>query len=216
MSHDISLPTEQPQHPLQRLADARRVLGINCEYHPFMDQEGRTAIRHAKRTAWAVIAEVAELLVEVLDVAAGDADLETEEDVGADDEGENRTWIETVDQRRIGAAAGASTQSHDDAEDDDPREDDGEDICAAGDDRGTGDGGGDDGQAGDPEDAESTHDDEIEQMGDDVPCVPVYGLEPDLFTGKREYLGHNNLQPSFRSNGASVRAFDPGEPPEAA
>jgi len=87
MSHDISLPTEQPQHPLQRLADARRVLEISCEGHPFMDAEGRAAIRDAKRIAWAVLAEVTEQLVATLDTAAGDDDLEP----SGDEEDGNRT-----------------------------------------------------------------------------------------------------------------------------
>ena len=84
-----------------------------------MTVEGRIAIRNAKRIAWAVIAEVAEQLVETLDLAAGDADREPEEDFGADDVGENRTWIEAVDQRQHSATALSYAHFDDDAEEDD-------------------------------------------------------------------------------------------------
>lgn len=54
-----------------------------------------------------------------------------------------------------------------------------------------------DGQPGDEEDAEEEHDAEpehdieIEQMQHDVPCLPVYELEPDPATGARKCLGVN-------------------------
>jgi hypothetical protein len=91
MSHDISIATVQPQLlPLQRLADARRVLEIDLSGNPFAQPEDRHALRQAKRIAWAIIAEVAEDLVSTLNVAAGDADLEDDdpaEDDDADDTG---------------------------------------------------------------------------------------------------------------------------------
>jgi hypothetical protein len=74
MHREHSLLPAAPQ--LQLLADARRILQITAELHPFMDAEGRKAIRDAKRVAWATIADAAELLVGTLDAAAGDPDLE--------------------------------------------------------------------------------------------------------------------------------------------
>lgn len=121
MLDNDNVPVSPLQLPaVQHLANARRVLEINCEGHPFMDAEGRAAIRDAKRIAWATIAHVAEELTTTLDAAAGDPDLEDD----------------------------------DPREDDDPAEDDGTDACAAGDDLGTANGGGDDGQPGDANDAE--------------------------------------------------------------
>jgi hypothetical protein len=85
-------------------------------------------------------------------------------------------------------------------------------MCLAGDDRvmsGPVMGGGGisaDTGPGDPEDAER------EQMGDDVPMPPVHSLEPNVFNGKRDYLGHANLMTSFRANGGGeVRSADSGK-----
>ena len=76
-----------PQLPaMQQLADARRVLGIDCDrLQPFLTPEDRRSIREAKRIAWAALADVAETLVETLNIAAGDPDLEDATD--AEDEG---------------------------------------------------------------------------------------------------------------------------------
>ncbi|WP_324748799.1 hypothetical protein SH591_08760 [Sphingomonas sp. LY54] len=46
-----------------------------------------------------------------------------------------------------------------------------------------------------PHDQEA--DDEREQMLNDVPCLPVYAIEPDLETGERRFLGMSNLSPNF-------------------
>lgn len=46
-------------------------------------------------------------------------------------------------------------------------------------------------------DSEPDYDDEREQMLHDVPCLQVFSLEPNLFNGKRVFLGISNLQPSF-------------------
>ena len=100
---------------------------------------------------------------------------------------------------------------HEDAEDDDPDTgvEDGplgfdpeEDRCLAGDDgvySGRVMGGGlydDDRGAGDADDAER------EQMQQDVPNFPVFGIEPNPFNGERPYLGMSNLQRSFVSGRA--------------
>lgn len=106
-----------------------------------------------------------------------------------------------------------------DAEDDDPDisvEDDTlgfdpeEDMCLAGDDRvfsgpvlSPGVYGADNG-AGDADDAER------EQMAGDVPCLPVYAIEPNPFDGKRKHLGISNLMTSFVSNGSTVRSAETG------
>jgi hypothetical protein len=62
------------------LADARRILEINPDANPFLDAEGRREIRLAKRVAWQILADVTEQLVETLDVAAGDPNLEANGD----------------------------------------------------------------------------------------------------------------------------------------
>lgn len=116
-------------------------------------------------------------LINHLNRIDGDPDLEPEEDFGADDVGENRTWPEGVNQSRIGQHATAQATLEDDAEDDDPREDDNQDRCVC---DGPHDGG---------------EDYEREQMQCDVPCFPVYAIEPNPFNGRREKLGYsgNNL-----------------------
>jgi hypothetical protein len=55
---------------------------------------------------------------------------------------------------------------------------------------------------GDADDAER------EQLPHDVPCLPVFALEPNPFDGKREYLGMSNLQLSFRGNGERMVSAD--------
>lgn len=199
-------------NPLQRLADARRVLAIPAELasHPFVGPEGRLAIRHARHVAWTVLAEVVEQLVETLDIAAGDPDLEPNGDDEPTGDELDASWAEGANDIRKRWSSSEDDEESDEPEDDDP------DSCAAGDDRGTADGGVDDGLPGSPDDSEDGHDDEREQMQDDVPCVPVYAMEPSLFSGKREFLGLNNLQPSFRSNGRAIQTYGADDPPEAA
>lgn len=90
MSHDITIAAVQPQLlPLQRLADARRVLEINLSGNPFAQPEDRLALRQAKRAAWVILADVCEQLVETLDVVAGDPDLEPNGDELDGDGGED-------------------------------------------------------------------------------------------------------------------------------
>lgn len=55
---------------------------------------------------------------------------------------------------------------------------------------------------------EPDHDAEIKQMAADVPCLPVFALEPNIFTGKRELLGMGNLPPSFRGTGVPTKVAD--------
>jgi hypothetical protein len=84
------------------------------------------------------------------------------------------------------------------------------DFCLAGEDRivaGSGIGGSGysaDNGAGDADDAER------EGMIHDVPTLPVYSLEPNAFSGERQYLGRSNLLTSFRTNGNEVRSADSG------
>lgn len=58
--------------------------------------------------------------IDLADAMDGDADLEPEEDAGAEERGENRTWIEAADQRRIADYAFTYAEMDDDAEEDDP------------------------------------------------------------------------------------------------
>ena len=76
--HTISTPNAGLHQllPMQRLADARRVLEISLDANPFAQPEDRHALRQAKRAAWVIITSVCEQLVETLDVVAGDPDLE--------------------------------------------------------------------------------------------------------------------------------------------
>jgi hypothetical protein len=43
---------------------------------------------------------------------------------------------------------------------------------------------------------EDGHDDEREQMAGDVPCVPVFTLEPNIFNGQRQLLGYTLPRPT--------------------
>jgi hypothetical protein len=73
-----------------------------------------------------------------------------------------------------------------------------------------------DGLPGDSLDAEDGHDreevdeSEREQMVDDVPMLPVFSAEHNMFTDQRVPLGIGNLQSSFLTNGKSVRSADSG------
>lgn len=53
-------------------------------------------------------------------------------------------------------------------------------------------------------------DDDGQDMQHDVPTLPVVALEPNIFTGEREFLGMSNLLTSYRSNGQTVRSADSG------
>lgn len=154
------------------------------------------------------IAEAIEVLVDVLDLIGGDPESENDDPAEAVGDEHDAAWIEWHRMRGSQKSGSNIAGQNEDDEDDDPAEDDDPDSCAAHDDRGTDAPGGDDGQPGVPEDHENSHDHEIEQMLDDVPTVPVYAIEPNLFTGKRECLGMSNLQPSFKGNGANVKAAD--------
>jgi hypothetical protein len=57
---------------------------------------------------------------------------------------------------------------------------------------------------------EEEHDAESEQMGNDVPMLPVYSAEYNLFTDQRVFLGISNLQSSFRTNGGEVKSAETG------
>lgn len=43
---------------------------------------------------------------------------------------------------------------------------------------------------------EPDHDDEIAQMPEDVPCIPVFTLEPNIFNGQRQLLGYTLPRPT--------------------
>jgi len=109
------------------------------------------------------IAAAIEALIELLNRAAGDPDLEDNGDGENDgtDQGDP-AWIEWGRMAPSSKRGPNASGGDEDAEDDDPAEDDGVDSCAAGDDRGTGDGGLDDGQPGDAGDSEDSHDAEHE------------------------------------------------------
>jgi hypothetical protein len=181
------------------------------------------------------IAEAVEVLLDVLNLMGGDPDAEDDDpDEVAGDEGDV-AWIEwqnTHPGKRTHNYAGSE---HEDAEEDDPpgqcdedevntelrvlRQDYGPgctisdpDYCNAGEDRITGghvvnpaafsaDQG-----AGDPEDAER------EGLHDDVPMLPVFSLDHNMFSDLRQPLGFSNMQSSFRTNGQDVRSADSGKP----
>ncbi len=47
------------------------------------------------------------------------------------------------------------------------------------------------------DEGEAINECERQQMIDDVPCLQVFAIEPDLETGKRQFLGMSNLSPAF-------------------
>lgn len=51
---------------------------------------------------------------------------------------------------------------------------------------------------------------EKEQMHDDVPMIPTFSAEHNIFTDKRVPLGISNLQSSFCTGGREVRSADSG------
>ena len=53
-------------------------------------------------------------------------------------------------------------------------------------------------------------DDDSYGMQHDVPTLRVVALEPNIFTGAREFLGMSNLLTSFHSSGQTVRSADTG------
>lgn len=57
---------------------------------------------------------------------------------------------------------------------------------------------------------EEGHDAEREQMMDDVPMLPVYSAEHNIFSDKRHYVGHSNLMTSFQANGSGLFSADTG------
>lgn len=157
--------------------------------------------------------------VGALDLADGDPDLEDGTNIedegiqpllatGAGCEVSDPNSPSTPEWHTLGRFKGrvpSESLPHKDVEQDDEPEDDTSDSCCAGEDRGSAEGG-DDGQPGDAADAEQEHDNELEQMGNDVPCLPVYSIRENLFTDEREYLGLNNLQPSFVGSGDQVKS----------
>jgi len=57
---------------------------------------------------------------------------------------------------------------------------------------------------------EEEHDAECEQMPNDVPVLPVYSAEHNVFNDQRTFLGMSNLQSSFVCGGA-VKSADTGK-----
>lgn len=53
---------------------------------------------------------------------------------------------------------------------------------------------------------------EREQMAGDVPTLPVFALEPNLFSDRRELLGMSNLMTSFARTAASSSMKVPADP----
>lgn len=142
-----------------------------------------------------LVGEIIEQLIGALDAGAGDPDMELNgDDELAGDEADLSYPEWHTRGRHKTTAAGAEGVVHSLAgwsldegdEDDDP-------------DTGCEDGPAhDDGRPGDLEDAEEQwdreldqSDDEREQMPDDVPAPRVFALEPNIFTGEREFLGIN-------------------------
>lgn len=101
---------------LERLADARRVLSISnkLDRSPVLTVDDRHAIQKAKLLAWNVIAETVEGLVEVLDAASGDPDLE------AGDAEDDFTDHRRAPWRGPGCPIADAGEDDDPAEEDDP------------------------------------------------------------------------------------------------
>ena len=66
-------------------------------------------------------------------------------------------------------------------------------------------------QAADDIPCDGETDSEREQMLGDVPMLPVFTLDTNIFTDERKSLGLSNLQSSFRTNSGKVRSADSGK-----
>jgi hypothetical protein len=142
-----------------------------------------------------------EVLVALLDIWDGDADTEPNgDDEAREADGDTRdaAWIEW--DRLAPGLKGVSNitgrDNEDDEEDDAREEDDGD---SAVDDYGCDD---------INDDREEEHDMESEQMPGDVPMLPVFTAEHNVFTDARVPLGFSNLQTSFV--GQDIRSADTG------
>lgn len=170
-----------------------------------------------------------EVAIGLLDMADGDPDLETtaaEDELGEChayggpgceiDDPDSAAWVEWHTMRGAAKQGPNTTIGAEDAEDDEGGGDDAQSEDEPGFDpanrrwanrlaEGAGCGLSDD-DAGD--EREPGDDDEGEQMSQDVPCLPVFAIEPNAFDGNRELLGMSNLQPSFRSNGTHIKSAE--------
>jgi hypothetical protein len=146
------------------------------------------------------------------------------------------SWVEwhTVPStlRRHGLPGSGLALHHEDAEEDDPAgqcDEDGintdlgaskgsgagcmisdQNCCTAGEDRICGGAAGGGGLWGSEQGPGCEDDAEIEQLPDDVPMLPAWSLDHNIFTDERTCLGRSNLMSSFQTNGAEVRSADTG------
>ena len=132
------------------------------------------------------IEAAAQALIDLLNALGGDPEAEPDDPLesNGDDLGDT-SWPEFHTLGRHKAVSLRQSLPNEDFEDDDPAEDGDLDSCSAGDDRGTAEGGGDDGQPGDPDDGEDGHDAERETWShpDDHPA--------ELFVGRRPANANN-------------------------
>lgn len=158
-----------------------------------------------------------EVLVALLDIWDGEPDLEDDDPAEAAGDEQDAAYVEwhtkPSNSRRSGQPEILASDNEDDEEDDPAEEDDEpgqntEDELSSGKyaygwhDYGPGC---EIADAGEPE-----HDAEREQMLNDVPALPVFTAERNIFNDRRTMLGVGNLQSSFRTNGAEVRSADSG------
>ena len=134
------------------------------------------------------LASFIEVAISLLDTLDGDPDIEDDD---PDSENENRhaevSYAEWHTRGRHKLAKGEfeAADHNEDDEDDDP------------------DTGAEDAPEGfDPEEdtgqddfGEPTEDLEIKQMADDVPCIPVFTLDHNIFNDQRQLLGHTLPKP---------------------
>jgi hypothetical protein len=160
------------------------------------------------------IAEAVEVLLDVLNLMGGDPEAEDDDpDEVAGDEGDV-AWIEWQNTHPGKRSHNYAGSDHEDAEEDDPSGQCDEDevntdlAMACGGGPGCTIADSDVGIDDEPHDGE--HDDEIEQMVDDVPMLLAVTAEHNIFTDERQPLGISNLQTSFRTNGSEARSADSG------
>lgn len=131
------------------------------------------------------IGRAVEILIDIADFQDGNLDEEDNGDAEPTGDEDDAAWTEWHTRGRHKLTDGRSEPAvaHEDDEEFDPMEDD------------------------DP--AEDVADAEGDDLTCNVPCDPVYSLEPDA-AGERVKIGRTNLLTSFRTAGAVERSADTG------
>jgi hypothetical protein len=179
---------------------------------------GRIAASLLNRHSAHEIAEAVTVLIDVLDLLGGDADEEDDDpDLEPTGDEEDGAWVEWQTMRGSQKRGPNILPTYnEDDEDDDPAEEDDpsgqctedEISCGAGHWAGSTSLSWNGPGCPIADTGEEEPDAEGEQMGGDVPVLPVYSLEHNIFNDERQFLGYSNLQSSFV--GQDIRSADTG------